>query len=311
MGTEKYYLYPPDVRGIKFNGNEVKRLYVNGTLAFDADRIVFKVTTNSQARFGFNYYYSTDHYINVELKGIGSESNFFGYWRTTARGSGSFNYWYSHGSIKPNRDYILSIKVFPKRSQGTFKLKYNNGYSKLKAIYSWGEHPILSLASLFANLTTNVEELPNSLPNGCREIMDLFFGVRGRLPDNISRWDVSKVTNMQGTFYKCAMNGFSIKNWDVRSMQNGSYMFYLSDLNENLGNWRPRNATNLFRMMHSTYKNTSCDLRNWCIPSVPSDQKIHFAYGSPFAKTTTSSWRSRRTYYHLSSKLPKFGIRSC
>ena len=43
---------------------------------------------------------------------------------------------------------------------------------------------------------------------------------------DVSKWDVSNVTNMGGLFYKCANFNCDLSNWNVSKVTNMTYMFY-------------------------------------------------------------------------------------
>ena len=56
---------------------------------------------------------------------------------------------------------------------------------------------------------------------------------------DVSKWDVSNVTNMEEMFYNCSMfEGRGLENWDVSNVENMSYMFTgCSFFNANLSFW--------------------------------------------------------------------------
>jgi hypothetical protein len=77
----------------------------------------------------------------------------------------------------------------------------------------------------------------------------------GKFDGDISKWDVSKVTDMSGMFSQSQFNG-DISNWDVSSVENVFDMFYMSKFDGNLDNWKlPHNCTNI------SYMFTKCPLQ--------------------------------------------------
>ena len=54
---------------------------------------------------------------------------------------------------------------------------------------------------------------------------------------DISKWNVSKVTNMSGMFYYSKFNR-DISKWDVSSVDNTAYMFFRSKFNRDISNWK-------------------------------------------------------------------------
>jgi len=55
---------------------------------------------------------------------------------------------------------------------------------------------------------------------------------------DISRWNVSSVTNMEDMFYGASSFNSDISNWDVSTVTNMRYMFYsASSFNSEISNW--------------------------------------------------------------------------
>ena len=53
---------------------------------------------------------------------------------------------------------------------------------------------------------------------------------------NISKWDVSNVTNMLNMFKGSIFSG-DISKWDVSNVKDMSYMFMQSLFNQDISNW--------------------------------------------------------------------------
>ena len=300
MAVSSTHLFPPTTTGVFYNGTRLNRLYVNGALAYDDEFTAVSMVADADGRLGFNHYYSKSHYFDFRVSGNGI--NWF--WKRITRNAGWNHWWYS--GFKPGLTYIVSAKILP--TDGVNGLLYLSGTTrKMTAIHGWGLHPIYSLHSLFRNTTHDIEWLPDHLPTGCKQLHMTFDHAQGKLAQ-ISNWDVSGVGDFYGTFGFSAV-GANIENWNVKSMISGKYMFYGSTFNQNLGNWRPRNATTLKQMMYRTSKNSRCDLRNWCIPKVPTSDKTYFAHDAPWARSPNYHKGDRRFY--LSSKMPKFGVTDC
>ena len=78
----------------------------------------------------------------------------------------------------------------------------------------------------------------------------------GKFNGDISRWDVSKVTDMSGMFSCSQFNG-DISDWDVSSVENVFDMFYMSKFDGNLDNWElPYYCVNI------SYMFKKCPLQN-------------------------------------------------
>ena len=77
---------------------------------------------------------------------------------------------------------------------------------------------------------------------------DKYFGghpTLSKFNGDISNWDVSNVTNMQGMFDDCKYSGNNgdISDWDVSSVKDMEYMFYNnSNFNGDISDWDVSNV---------------------------------------------------------------------
>ena len=69
------------------------------------------------------------------------------------------------------------------------------------------------------------------------DMSELFININHNF--DVSSWDVSNVTNMGCTFYKCSMfTGKGLENWDVSNVTNMYRMFtWCKSFNSDLSNW--------------------------------------------------------------------------
>ena len=58
---------------------------------------------------------------------------------------------------------------------------------------------------------------------------------------NISTWDVSRVTDMSNLFKNKDNFNEDISNWDVSNVTNMERMFYTTRFNQPIGDWDVRN----------------------------------------------------------------------
>jgi surface protein len=66
---------------------------------------------------------------------------------------------------------------------------------------------------------------------------------------DISRWNVSNVTNMSHMFYGANSFNQPIGDWDVSNVTNMDYMFFDADsFNHPIGNWNVSNVINMHNM---------------------------------------------------------------
>ena len=61
---------------------------------------------------------------------------------------------------------------------------------------------------------------------------------------DISKWDVSKVTNMDSMFSCSEFNGY-ISKWNVSNVKNMNYMFYNSNFKGDISKWDFSNVTDM------------------------------------------------------------------
>ena len=65
---------------------------------------------------------------------------------------------------------------------------------------------------------------------------------------NISNWDTSNVTDMEGLFLYNNDFNQNISNWDTSSVTNMSTMFEGTSFNQPLNSWDTSSVTNMRRM---------------------------------------------------------------
>lgn len=91
---------------------------------------------------------------------------------------------------------------------------------------------------------------------------------------NISFWDVSNVTNMDGMFFEASIFNQNIGNWEVANVTNMGSMFKgASSFNQNIGNWNTANVTKMLDFFTgATVFNQ--DISNWDTSKVTSMQRM-------------------------------------
>ena len=65
---------------------------------------------------------------------------------------------------------------------------------------------------------------------------------------DISKWDVSNVTNMRAMFVFFSLFNEDISEWDVSSVTNMEEMFVGAAFNQDISEWDVSNVTTMFRM---------------------------------------------------------------
>ena len=82
---------------------------------------------------------------------------------------------------------------------------------------------------------------------------------------DLSNWDVSNVTYMGEMFKKATFNG-DISKWDVSQVRDMSSMFSLSSFNQDISNWDVSNVASMNLMFFQTPFNQ--DISNWDVSKV-------------------------------------------
>ena len=93
------------------------------------------------------------------------------------------------------------------------------------------------------------------------------FGDAVAFNQDLSRWDVSNVTNMSGMFDVAVAFNQDLNRWDVSNVTDMSYMFRDADaFNQDLGGWDVSNVTDMsfmFREVTLSTENYDALLRGW------------------------------------------------
>lgn len=68
---------------------------------------------------------------------------------------------------------------------------------------------------------------------------------------DISSWDVSRVTNMENMFLSATSFNSDISNWDVSRVVNMDYAFYLAtSFNQDISSWNTSQVQNMEKMFY-------------------------------------------------------------
>ena len=87
-------------------------------------------------------------------------------------------------------------------------------------------------------------------------------------PFDVSKWNVSNVTNMSYMFFGCKNFNCDLSSWDVSKVKDMSGMFsWCVKFNCDLSNWDVSNANNMDFMFYSC-ENFNCDLSKWNVSNV-------------------------------------------
>lgn len=116
---------------------------------------------------------------------------------------------------------------------------------------------------------------------------------------NVSKWDVSNVTNMQMMFKGCTAFNCDLNSWHVDNCKKFSYMFYgCWNFNQNIDNWSLTNADNISSMFENC-KSFNMPLISWGDKMQKIDDSIkawRIFQGCVAFKQDISSWHFKHRY---------------
>ncbi|GMH61182.1 hypothetical protein TrST_g12758 [Triparma strigata] len=106
--------------------------------------------------------------------------------------------------------------------------------------------------------------------------------------EDISRWDVSNVTTMEGMFFKASAFNGDLSSWDVSNVTTMQAMFLEAlAFNGDLSSWNVSNVTTM-RVMFFDASAFNGDLSSWDVSNV-TIMRAMFEYASAF-NSDLSSW---------------------
>lgn len=92
------------------------------------------------------------------------------------------------------------------------------------------------------------------------------------LNPDISKWNVSNVSNMKCMFNKCKNFNQDISKWDVSNVLNMQFMFYeCENFNQDLSRWEVSSVENMEYMFNGC-KKFNCNIGGWDVSSVKNMQ---------------------------------------
>ncbi|WP_109831510.1 BspA family leucine-rich repeat surface protein [Reichenbachiella versicolor] len=173
-------------------------------------------------------------------------------------------------------DYTVKV-------QGEFPAIFFNGSGSslfIQEVTSWGEIEWKTMQFAFKGCT-NIEVTASDAPDlSSVSTMERMFSGAASLNQNLSSWDVSKVTNMVGTFRR-AQSFNQPLDWDVSSVTDMKDMFYqASSFDQDLSGWDVSSVRNMKRMFNSA-TSFNQNLSSWEVSKV-TDMNSMFRGASSF-----------------------------
>lgn len=113
---------------------------------------------------------------------------------------------------------------------------------------------------------------------------------------NLSKLDVSGVSNMSGMFYGCsALTDLNVQGWDTSNVTNFKEMFYgCSSLEEvNLNTWNMSSAANLDSMFRGCYRLNKIDIDQWNTSNVTNISRLFYGCEA-LTDVNVSCWNTKK-----------------
>lgn len=178
-------------------------------------------------------------------------------------------------------------------------------------LVSFGITPISNLRLGYCK---NLVEVPKQLPPFITSLESMFEDAISFNSANITYWDTTSITNMEGMFQNVTsfnqdISGWNtsnvvymefmfrgasafnqpIGNWDVSKVTSLRWMFSSAEaFNQPIGNWDVSNVTDMVRMFFATYAFNQ-DLSQWCVPLILTTP-FDFSNNSTLASENTPVW---------------------
>ena len=108
---------------------------------------------------------------------------------------------------------------------------------------------------------------------------------------NISFWDVSNVTNMDGMFYNADLFNQDISSWDTSKVTKMLDLFRAAtSFNQNISNWDTSSATSMSKMFENA-TSFNQNISSWCVSNITVEPE-NFSLNSPLLDSYKPLWGS-------------------
>ena len=240
--------------------------------------------------------------VNTEFTGESNNNQF----KLPLVDGGIYNciiYW-GDGTSTPikatSKDYIEYIHTYDEPRVYTITIRgqfegfcFNNGgdCTKIIDISQWGTHFKLGTdqGAYFSgceNLNISATNSPNL--QGNTNMSYCFESCSNLDSENLSTWDVSNVSNMEGMFFDCVNFNTNINNWDVSNVTNMEVMFYrCQEFIQPLNNWHVGSVNNMQAMFSGCTKFNS-NINDWNVGIV--NNMIYMFYGCEEFNQPLNNW---------------------
>ena len=189
--------------------------------------------------------------------------------------------------------YTVAINgVFPSIRFGSItnnRITPTPAAGQIRTIEQWGDQLWISMQAAFAgcdSLTINATDVPD-----LSEVTNMSYlfagdseGAEAFLIGDISKWNVSSVTDMSLMFESSPFNG-DISGWDVSKVTDMSRMFASSSFNGDISEWNVSNVTDMYSMFD--YSSFNGDISKWNVSRV---KDMRYMFSSSSFNGDISNW---------------------
>jgi surface protein len=189
--------------------------------------------------------------------------------------------------------------IFPSSGSNIGAKTYANQSQTITKIVSFGDLGTESFVGAFINaryLTSVPTRLPSTVTNISRMFWHSIADDQFQNISNVGSWNVSNVTQMEGTFirnrngFNPAIGGWNVSNvtnmrdlfvfcdsgfnpnissWDTGNVVSFNRTFYnASNFNQNIGGWDTGSATDMTGMFENAFSFNQ-NLTGWCVTNIP------------------------------------------
>ena len=135
---------------------------------------------------------------------------------------------------------------------------------------------------------TNGDDLTKFCVSRVTDMGQLFWS-NSSFNQDIGNWDVSNVTNMWSMFYYASSFNQDIGNWDLSSVTGmGGMFYYASAFNQDIGNWDVSSVTEMKSMFYDALVFNQ-DLSQWCVSNFSSEPDF-FSTNSALTASNHPVW---------------------